>query len=565
MIKHRKWIIIWSVLVVMTLSIAFSVMQTPSYTSSALILSDVNTASESVLGSFFSAAMFDPDRFIKTQAEIIGTEIVAQGVEARLTEEYNQIEERQALGSVEDVYVPEYVPGASELMSMVLVKERQNTNTFEIDITTTDPYLARDVAQAYAEEYLNNRQLSAIRQISEARKEVWNRIQELEDQIEDVSQRIDQYSGADIPTELAAEATRAIDLWTSLYEKYMSLRISESLQQRGLEIIENAKPGSQVGPRPYRNAILGMLVGLLLGIGLAFLWEYLDDTLKTREDFEKYYDCPIVGEIAYTSPEEADKHEIVYFSHPNLPAVEGYRSLRTNIQFLNVEKNIKTILVTSSSPEEGKSTVLVNLAAALSEMGKKVIIVEADLRRPALYKYLETKIDKECDSFKKGHGLTSVLAGTSNLVESLCKTEYAGLWVLMSGVKPPNPAELVSSHRMESLIQQLAERVDYVLIDAPPVLAISDAVAISPMVDGVLLVASYGMAERDTSRHCVNLLRQVKAEILGLIINNVVPLERYGYYHYYYYNQDEDPGRGKESYRFFDKLKSGHRAEKSSR
>ncbi len=114
--------------------------------------------------------------------------------------------------------------------------------------------------------------------------------------------------------------------------------------------------------------------------------------------------------------------------------------------------------------------------------------------------------------------------------------------MLFSGIKPPNPAELVSSHRMENLIREVAAQVDYVLVDAPPILAISDAVAISPMVDGVLLVASYGMADRDTSRHCVNLLHKVKAEVLGLIINNVTPMERYGYYHYYYYRQGEDAG-----------------------
>lgn len=544
----------------MTLSIAFSVMQTPTYTSSALILSDVNTASESVLGSFFSAAMFDPDRFIKTQAEIIQTENVAQGVEARLSESYAMKLDQLALGSEEDVYIPEFVPGTSELMGTVSVAQHERTNVFEIDVTTTDPYLARDIAQAYAEEYINNRQLAAIRQISEARQVVWNRIQELEQDIEEVSRRIDEYGGENIPAELQAEGSRAISLWTSLYEKYMSLKISEQLQQRGLEIIENAKVGGQVGPRPFRNAILGILVGLLLGIGLAFLWEYLDDTLKTREDFEKYYDCPIVGEIAYTPPENGEEYEIIYFSRPSLPALEGYRSLRTNVQFLNMEKNVKTILITSASPEEGKSTVLVNLAAALSEMGKRVVIVEADLRRPTLQKYLGISAKGGVSGSMMENGLTSVLAGTASLKDSLCKTEYPNLWVLLSGIKPPNPSELVSSHRMENLIKEIAAQVDYVLVDAPPILAISDAVAISPMVDGVLLVANYGLADRDSSRHCVSLLHKVKAEVLGLIINNVTPMERYGYYHYYYYQQGAETADKGKARDYMSKLKPKSRS-----
>ena len=202
-----------------------------------------------------------------------------------------------------------------------------------------------------------------------------------------------------------------------------------------------------MGPRPFRNAILGILVGLLLGIGLAFLWEYLDDTLKTREDFEKYYECPIVGEIAYTPPENGEGFEIVYFSRPNLPAVEGYRSLRTNIQFLNMEKGIKTILVTSASPEEGKSTVLVNLAAALSEMGKRVVIIEADLRRPMLQKYLGITAAAGPAGSCADKGLTAVLAGTSTLEESICPTDYAGLSVLLSGVEPqPGGAGVLAPH-----------------------------------------------------------------------------------------------------------------------
>ncbi len=542
----------------MVLSIVFSVMQAPTYTSSALILSDVNTASESVLGSFFSAAMFDPDRFIKTQAEIIRTEKVAEGVRARLIEGYEMGRDRQ--GAAGEASVPDSVPATSELISMISVSQHERTNAFEIGATTTDPYLARDVAQSFAEEYINNRQLAAIRQIGEARQVVWNRLQELEKDIEDVSRRIDEYGGADIPAALEAEGSRAINLWISLYEKYMSLKISEQLQQRGLEIIENAGVGGRVGPRPLRNAVLGVLVGLLLGIGLAFLWEYLDDTLKTREDFERHYDCPILGEIAYTPPENGGEYEIIYFTRPALPAVEGYRTLRTNVQFLNAEKGVKTILVTSAGPEEGKSTVLVNLAAALSDMGKRVVVIEADLRRPTLQKYLGIKARREPASPGPEKGLTAVLAGAYTLAESVSPTEYDGLSVLLSGIKPPNPAELVSSHRMEALIGEAAEGADYVLVDAPPILAISDAVAISPMVDGVLLVANYGLADRDSSRHCVSLLRKVKAEVLGLVINNVTPTERYGYYHYYYYRQDEEDGGRGRARDYLSRLKSGRRA-----
>ncbi len=530
--------IIWSILSVMTLAIVLSVIQTPSYSSDVVILSEANTAGESLLGSYFSAALFDPDRFIKTQAEIIKTPETAQGVYERLSTQYEQIRKERELGGGQDKYLPAYVPGPSQLTGMVQVQQVERTSTFRISVTASDRYLARDVCQAYAEVYISNRKASAIIQLEEAREAVWNRIQELQGEIEEVTAKIDQYGITQVPESLKQEALRAASLWTALWEKYVSLRISESLQQGGLEIIQNATVGVQVGPRPLRNGVLGFLVGLLLGTGLAFLWEYMDDTLKTREDFEKNYDAPILGEIAFLGPEDESVHEIVYATQPEHPSVEGYRSLRTNLQFLSMEKKIKSILVTSARPEEGKSTVLVNLAVALAEMDKRIILIEADLRRPVLERFIWGDRDSSAPRSREG-GLTSVLAGNMTLEEALSDTAFPNLRILTSGIKPPNPAELVSSTRMGQLIEEAAARADFVLVDAPPILAISDAVALSSMVDGVLLVALYGEADRDSSRHCVSLLKKVNANIIGVVINNVSPMERYGYYHYYYYRGGE--------------------------
>jgi hypothetical protein len=204
--------------------------------------------------------------------------------------------------------------------------------------------LTRDVAQAYAEEYLANRQLAAIKQVSEARKEVWNRIQEVEDQIQKVGEEIKQYKPGEIPTELQASAQQATSLWATLYEKYMTLRIAEALQQRGLEIIEPAKPWGKVSPKPVRNGILGLFLGLILGVGLAFLVDYMDDTLRSREDFERYYDTSIVGEIPFIPAEELPEFHVIYFEEPKHQAAEGFRTLRTNLQFLNLKGEGNIIL-----------------------------------------------------------------------------------------------------------------------------------------------------------------------------------------------------------------------------
>ena len=531
---NRRWIIVGTVAVVLAVTLILTFLQAPIYQSQVEILSEVSSASESVLGSFFTAALFDPDRYIQTQTEIIKTDTMAQAVEDALQLKYEENARLRQEG--EDVYIPDQIPTASELGSMVDVQQKERTNIFDIVITNTDRLLARDVAQAYAEEYIASRQLAAIRQISEARREVWNRIQEVEDEIGQAVEQAKQYTAGNVPTEVLNEAQRAVNLWVSLYEKYITLRIAESLEQRGLEIVQPAKPGAKTSPRPTRNAVLAVFLGLILGVGLAFLVEYLDDTLHTREDFEKYYDTSIIGEIPHVEAENLPQNHIIYFEMPQHPAVEGYRTLRTNLQFLNLDGKTRTILFTSAGPEEGKSTVMVNLGAALSEMGKKVLLIEADLRKPVLDKYFKVS---------PGKGISGVLTGNVSLEEAVQPTGYNNLYVMVAGVKPPNPAELVASEAMRSVLDSVRGFADFVLIDSPPVLAASDAMALAPMMDGIIVMASYSKAVRDDARRTTELLRKVDARILGLVINNISAATRYGYYHYYYYTpqiEEEETG-----------------------
>ncbi len=521
---NRRWIIIGTVVVVLALTLIFTFLQAPVYQSKVEILSEVSSASESVLGSFFTSALFDPDRYIQTQTEIIKTDTMALAVESALRIKYDENARLRQEG--EEVYIPGEIPTSSELASMVDVQQVERTNIFDIMVTDTDPLLAQDVAQAYAEEYIASRQLAAIREISEARREVWNRIQEVEDEIQQAAEEVNQYTGGDVPAEVLNEAQRAVNLWVSLYEKYITLRIAESLEQRGLEIIQPAKPGAKTSPRPTRNAVLAVFLGLILGVGLAFLVEYLDDTLRTREDFEKHYDTSIIGEIPHVEPENLPQNHIIYFEMPQHPAVEGYRTLRTNLQFLNLEGETRVILFTSSGPEEGKSTVMVNLGAALSEMGKKVLLIEADLRKPVLDRYFKVS---------PGKGISGVLTGTVPLEDAIQPTGYNNLYVLVAGVKPPNPAELVASEAMDAVFERVKDFADFILVDSPPMLAASDAMALASKVDGVIVMAGYARASRDDAKRTSELLRKVNARILGLVINNIAPSTRYGYYHYYYY------------------------------
>ena len=228
---------------------------------------------------------------------------------------------------------------------------------------------------------------------------------------------------------------------------------------------------------------------------------------------------------------------LITITNPRSPISEAYRTLRTNLEFSSLDKPIRSMVVTSASPEEGKSTVILNLGAAISEMGKKVLLVEADLRKPALDRYFKAS---------PGKGISNVLAGTALLEEAVQPTEYPNLYVLLSGIKPPNPAELVSSESMREVLERVSRFADFVLVDAPPLLVASDALALATKVAGVVLVAGYGKADRQSAKHAVELLRKVNARISGLVINNIAPSTRYSYYQYYYYSPppEEEPPRG---------------------
>lgn len=520
---NRKWIVVGTLAVILSVTLVVTFAQAATYESSVKLLAQVNSASDAILGDMLPQGSSDLDRFIQNQSEIIETDTLARAVERQLEYRYEQATREDGKAS----FTPASLPGAEQLREMVSVRVGAKTGIFDIVVKGGDRRLTRDVAEAYAEEYLSNRQLAAIRQISEARKEVWNRLQEVEEQLQNLARDSKQYKVGEVPTDVVASIQQSAALWATLYEKYISLRVSESLEQRGLEIVEAAQTGEKVGPKPARNGVLAAFLGLILGVGLAFFVDYMDDTLHTREEFERYYGASIVGEIPFIPSEDLSGTNIVYLGNHGHPAVEGYRTLRTNLRFLNLKQDNSAVLVTSAMPEEGKSTVTVNLGAALAETGKRVLLVEGDLRKPALGKFFE---------HEGPDGITGVLAGTCGLEDAILESGHPDLYVLPAGVRPPNPGELVASDAMRALLDRVRESFDFVLVDAPPALAASDAIAMAPMVDGVLVVGRYETADREGAKRTTELLRKVEANILGVVITNLEVGKRYSYYHYYYYD-----------------------------
>lgn len=225
---------------------------------------------------------------------------------------------------------------------------------------------------------------------------------------------------------------------------------------------------------------------------------------------------------------------VITHHDPGAIASEAFRVLRTNLQFMGLDKPVKTILITSATPGEGKTTTAINLAIAFAQTGAKVLLVDADLRRPTVAKVL---------GLENWKGLTSALLTQDEPEEFLAQTQINGLSVLTSGPLPPNPAELVGSGRMERLLQHLAEQFDVVIVDTPPVLAVTDACVLAPKVDGVLMVVRSGKVEREKAVRAKEALTAVKANLLGAVLGDVDSKHGEGYY--YYYSSDERGAGGR--------------------
>lgn len=227
--------------------------------------------------------------------------------------------------------------------------------------------------------------------------------------------------------------------------------------------------------------------------------------------------------------------KLIVQSNPKSPISEAYRTLRTNIQFASFDKDIKTIVVTSSGPKEGKSTTAANLALTMAETSKKVIIIDCDLRKPTLHKNF--RISNKV-------GLTNLLAENLKVEEVMVKySEY--LYLLPSGIIPPSPAEMLSSNKMKVFIEEMTQKFDAIIIDSPPVLAVTDAQILSTIADGVIIVASSGEVEREAVNKAKDLLEKVNANILGVVLNKVEIKGRRGYGYYYYYGNDNEVRRRK--------------------
>ncbi|MGH2511384.1 MAG: polysaccharide biosynthesis tyrosine autokinase, partial [Candidatus Limnocylindrales bacterium] len=331
----------------------------------------------------------------------------------------------------------------------------------------------------------------------------------------------------------------------SLRQVYTTLLGSSSNSGANLlTVVDPAIPAIEPSsPRVLLNTILAALVGLLISVGIAFLLEYLDDTVKSSADVEGLVGVPTLGAIIRMKggPDRSEIYHLAALLYPRSPAAEAYRTLRTNVEFAAVDAPVRTLLVTSSIPGEGKTTTAANLAVVFAQTGRRTLLVDADLRKPGVHRMFD---------LPNAQGLTSLLRSDEvNLVGAAQATEQENLAVLTTGPLPPNPAELLGSQRMKVVLDRLAAAVELVVIDSPPLRAVTDAAILASITDGTVFVIDAGHTRRGAAVSGREALAKVGARVLGVALNRLSEKASGDYYYYDYqagYGPDDGQAKGRD-------------------
>ncbi|GBE02739.1 tyrosine-protein kinase etk [bacterium BMS3Abin08] len=333
---------------------------------------------------------------------------------------------------------------------------------------------------------------------------------------------------------LKREADTNRQLYDALIKKIKEQSITEQIKTVNVWVIEKAEtPDVPVRPRKMLNILLGLIVGVFGGVGLALFVEYLDNTIKSPEEVEDRIGLPVLGVVSVLKSKDISPDEVV-LNDPKSSISEEYKAIRTAIILSSADKPPGHILITSMGPEEGKTAVAVNLAVAIAQSEHSVALVDADLRRPRIHKLFGLSNTK---------GLSTYLAGASS-IDIVQEGPLPGLGVITSGPIPPNPSELLSSKRMPALVRTLAQRYDIVIYDSSPLLSVADSLILSKVMDGTIIVARAARTTYEEVRRGVKSLSDIKSNILGVVINALDAGKRgyyyYRHYHYYYTSEDDD-------------------------
>jgi len=457
------------------------------------------------------------ERQARTYAEIAKEEMIVQTVVERLGLDI-------APGEVADMVSVELVP---------------NTQLIRVSVEDSDPYRAPRIANGIADVLIEQNQALQDARYADSLNNVREQMDEMTALMAETQAAIDALGTPTTSEEQAELARLQTNLagyrnsYAGLLQSYEQMRLAARSADNIVILRRAQEPARQVKPPAARNALLAGLAVAVLALGVISLIDYLDDTIKTPDDVSQLLNMGTLGAVGKL---ENGNEELVTLSHPLSPMSEAFRRLRTNIRFASIDRPIKTLLITSADATEGKSLTTSNLAISMAQSGLKVIILDADLRRPRMH---------EIFGLHPQGGLTGALLD-GNPDGRLQPVQVEGLEVLPAGELPPNPAELLGSRRMRELLDLLSQRADIVLLDSPPVLPVTDAAVLAREMDGVLLVVDSGHTRRGAVQQAIESLRQVGANVIGVVLNKVANGQGgYYYYYHYHYNDQRTKKRGR--------------------
>jgi succinoglycan biosynthesis transport protein ExoP len=316
------------------------------------------------------------------------------------------------------------------------------------------------------------------------------------------------------------------EIYINLLNNLEAVRLARLQNTPNVVSIEAAMvPAKPIRPKPVTNSGLAAVVGLMLAGGIAFLIEYLDNTIRTPEDVERILNVPIIGYIGDINIGKGEAVNVHVMKHPRSPVSEAFRSLRTNLEYTNVDRSVNKILIASAGPGEGKSTVAANLAAIIAQGGKRVLLIDADMRRPTIHSIY---------GISNRVGLSTLFRGNMTVRSMMCAVAGVdNIFIIPSGSLPPNPTELLASARMDQILLDAGHEVDVIVVDCPPSL-VADYQVLSTKMDGVLIVIQPGKTHANGAFAMLEQLGRVNAHTLGVVLNKIPRnSQHYGGYHYY--------------------------------
>ena len=511
-LRRRKWIVLLCAVLVPLTALVLSARQEKQYESSAEVYVSRQNIASALTGIEDTTLIVDESRAAETQARLAETPDVATA-------------------TLQELRILEMTAG--QLLSQLTVAPRGNTDILGISVVNPDPERATLLADSVARQFVIYRARLDTAALRKARQEAQLTL-----------------------SALRSQGKESTELYQTLEQKDQELATLEALSTDRVSVVRRADQASQVAPQPVRNAILGLFLGVVLGVGLAFLVDAFDTRVRSASEIGERLGLPLLARLPTPPRKLARDDRVVMIAQPTGPPAEAFRMLRTNLDFALLDSDARTLLVTSAVEREGKSTTAANLAVALVRAGRHVALVDLDLRRPYLERFFSLPTTPGLTDVALGRAsldtaLQRVDLGTGNRSEAVAangrrngRADEGALDILVSGPIPPDPGEFVGTRKLSQILSEMRDRYDAVILDSPPLLRVGDAMTLSTRADGVIVVTRVNVIRRPMLSELRRLLDTAPTSVLGFVVTGADAGKKddpYGYGYQSSYGYDHEP------------------------